>query len=133
MVLECGGPATSKPENVNEELSVQEQEDDQINTSSASGYYSSPHDGCVRVFQRLSTLEKHLALEKCEQKLERLSLLDHAKPSYKQYLEEGNGIIPTLNPMVTATSSANPTVSEGWALKANKKLYRFNEKQKQYL
>ena len=48
-------------------------------------------------------------------------------------MEEGIGIIPTLNPTVTATSSANPTVSEGWALKANKKLYRFNEKQKQYL
>ena len=72
-------------------------------------------------------------MEKCEQKLERLSLLDHAKLGYKQYLEEGIGIIPTLNPTVTATSSANPTVSEGWALKANKKLYRFNEKQKQYL
>ena len=62
-----------------------------------------------------------------------LSLLDHAKLGYKQYLEERIGIIPTLNPTVTATSSANPTVSEGWALKANKKLYRFNEKQKQYL
>ena len=70
-----GGAATSKPENVDEELSVQEQEDDQINTSSASGYYSCPHDGCIRVFQRLSALEKHLALEKCEQKLERFRYL----------------------------------------------------------
>ena len=68
-------------------------------------------------------------MEKCEQKLERLSLRDHAKLGYKQYLEEGIGIIPTLNPTVTATSSANPTVSEGWALKANKNLYCF----KQYL
>lgn len=72
-------------------------------------------------------------MEKCEQKLERLSLLDHAKLGYKEYLEEGAGVIPTLNPTVTATSSASPIVSEGWALKANKKSYRFNEKQKQYL
>ena len=115
-----GGSATRKPEKVDEELSVQEQEDDQTNTSSASGYYSCPLDGRVRVFRRLSAFEKHLALEKCEQKLERLSLFDHSKLDYKQYLEEGTGIIPALNPTVTATSSANPTVSEGWALKANK-------------
>lgn len=129
-----GGAATNKPENADEEESlVQEQEEDQINTSSASGFYSCPHDGYVRVFQRLFALEKHLSLEKCEQKLERLSLLDHAKLGYKEYLEEGAGVIPTLNPTVTATSSASPIVSEGWALKANKKSYRFNEKQKQYL
>jgi hypothetical protein len=72
-------------------------------------------------------------LEKCEQKLERLSLLDHAKHGYKEYLEEGAGIIPTLNPTVTATSSASPIVSEGLTLKENKKSYCFNEKQKQYL
>jgi hypothetical protein len=127
-----GGAATNKPENADEEESLV-QEEDQINTSSASGFYSCPHDGCVRVFQRLFALEKHLSLEKCEQKLERLSLLDHAKLGYKEYLEEGAGVIPTLNPTVTATSSASPIVSEGWALKANNNSYRFNEKQKQYL
>ena len=62
-----------------------------------------------------------------------LSLLDHANHGYKRYLEEGTGIIPTLNPMVTATSSANPTASESWALNASKKSYGFNEKRKQYL
>ena len=72
-------------------------------------------------------------MEKCEQKLERLSLLDHAKLGYKEYLEEGAGVIPTLNPTVTATSSASPIVSEGLTLKENKKSYCFNEKQKQYL
>ena len=98
----------------------------------STGAYPCPYDGCVRVFQRLSALEKHLSLEKCEQKLERLSLLDRAKLGYKEYLEEGAGVIPTLSPVVTAASGSH-TVSEGWALKASKKSYRFNDEQKRYL
>lgn len=99
---------------------------------SPSGAYPCPSDGCARVFQRLSALEKHLSLEKCKQKLERLSLLDRAKIGYKEHLEEGAGVIPTLNPTVTAASGSR-TVPEGWKLKASKKAYRFNDKQKNYL
>ena len=98
----------------------------------SAGAYPCPYDGCVRVFQRLSALEKHLSLEKCEQKLERMSLLDRAKLGYKEYLEEGTGILPTLNPIVTVVSG-NSDTSEGWALKESKKSYRFNDEQKRYL
>ncbi|CAH3032808.1 unnamed protein product [Porites lobata] len=31
----------------------------------STGVYSCPQDGCVRVFQRVSALEKHLSVEKC--------------------------------------------------------------------
>ena len=41
----------------------------------AAGLYSCPQDGCVRVFQRLSALERHLSLEKCTQSLERHSIV----------------------------------------------------------
>ncbi|CAB4024331.1 Retrovirus-related Pol poly from transposon 412, partial, partial [Paramuricea clavata] len=58
-----GGAATNKPENADEEEPLVQEQEDQINTSSASGFYSCPHDGCVRVFQRLFALEKHLSLE----------------------------------------------------------------------
>ena len=124
-----GGNTTT---NKDDEDNKDDDEEVQTNTSSTSGAYPCPHDGCVRVFQRLSALEKHLSLEKCEQKLERLSLLDRAKLGYKEYLEEGPGVIPTLNPTVTV-SSGSRTVLEGWALRANKKSYRFNDKQKNYL
>ena len=41
--------------------------------------YSCPQEGCVRVFQRSSALERHLSLEACELSPERYSMLDLAK------------------------------------------------------
>jgi Arf-GAP/Rho-GAP domain/ANK repeat/PH domain-containing protein 3 len=104
----------------------------QVTMPSNTGAYPCPNDSCVCVFQRLSSLEKHLSLGKCKQKLERLSLLDRAKIGYKEHLEEGAGVIPTLNPTLRAASGSH-TVPKGWALKAKKKAYRFNDKQKNYL
>ena len=40
--------------------------------------FACPQDGCVRVFQRHSALEKHLSSEKCTKSLEKRSLLDMA-------------------------------------------------------
>ena len=47
-----------------------------INSGETTAVYSCLQDGCVRVFQRLSALEKHLSLERCTQSLERHSLMD---------------------------------------------------------
>jgi len=74
-----------------------------------------------------------MSLEKCEKKLERVILLDHAKLAYKSHLEEGVGVLPTLSPNMTETREALQSPTEGWALKANKKPYRFNDTQKKYL
>lgn len=60
--------------------------------------FACPQDGCVRVFQRYSALEKHLTSEKCTKSLEKRSLLDLAKIAYKSALE-GVGTIPTLQPV----------------------------------
>ena len=60
-----------------------------IDSGQAAGVYSCPQEGCVRVFQRLSALERHLSLEKCTQSLERLSVMDLAKMGYKFRLEQG--------------------------------------------
>ena len=87
------------------------------------GVYSCPQDGCIRVFQRLLALEKHLSLEKCTKSPEEHSLMDLAKIGYKSYLEEG----------VLATFPSSPGTTLGWALRAVKKAYRFSEKQKSYL
>lgn len=96
------------------------------------GVYSCPQDGCIRVFQRLSALEKHLSLEKCTKSPEKHSLMDLAKIGYKSYLEEGVGMLPSLQaPVRHQEARVSPT--EGWALRAVKKAYRFSEKQKSYL
>ena len=90
-----------------------------------------PQEGYVRVFQRLSALSKHLSLEKCTKSLERHSLFDLAKIGYQSRLEEGVGVVPTITPELTESSSE--TACEGWALRAAKKSYRLSSKQKEYL
>ena len=98
----------------------------------AAGVYTCPEDGCTRVFQRFSALEKHLSLEKCTRSIEKHSLMDLAKIGYKSYLEEGVGKLPSLQaPLRHQGARFSP--KEGWALKVMKKAYRFNEKQKSYL
>lgn len=95
--------------------------------------FACPQDGCVRVFQRHSALEKHLSSEKCTKSLEKRSLLDLAKIAYKSALEEGVGTIPTLQPVPGSERRTDCCNKEGWALKSTKKAYRFSEKQKAYL
>ena len=101
-------------------------------TEEATSLFSCPQDGCVKVFQRLSSLEKHLSLEKCTQSLEKRSLLDLAKLGYKAQLEEGAGHI-TITAPVTEGALDDVYIKEGWALKCVKKPYRFNNTQKAYL
>ena len=93
--------------------------------------YSCSQDGCMRIFQRVSALEKHLSLEKCSRSPERHTVIDLAKMGYKSALEEGVGVLPTLK-----TSTLDYPIAaakEGWALRVVKKTYRFSDKQKSYL
>ena len=96
------------------------------------GAFPCPQDGCVRLFQRLSNLERHLSFEKCTKVLERLSLMDLSKTGYASLLDEGAVAMPTLLPTSTFTA-VTPVPQEGWALKETKKAYLFNGKQRSYL
>ena len=49
-----------------------------------SGADPCPQEGCIRVFQSLSNLKRHLSVEKCSRSLERLSLLDLAKDGIRR-------------------------------------------------
>ena len=64
--------STEEMQNVNSEES-----------NKVAGVYSCPQDGCVRIFQRVSALEKHLSLEKCTPSPERHTVIDLAKMGYK--------------------------------------------------
>ena len=95
--------------------------------------YSCPQEGCIRVFQRSSALERHLSLEACELSPERYSMLDLAKQQYASRLQEGAGPLPSLHFPVSDPAPEQETLSEGWALKEAKKVDRFSENQKRYL
>ena len=98
--------------------------------------YSCPQEGCVRVFQRSSALERHLSRETCELSPEKHSMMDLAKQRYTAYLQEGVGPLPSLllPPCVSGLTSGNDrTPNEGWALKEAKKVDRSNDNQKTYL
>ena len=96
--------------------------------------FSCPNEGCVRVFQRFSSLERHLSFERCSKSLERQTLLDIVKTQYALLLEEGVGKMPTLKSReLHVTDVSISKAEEGWALKEARKSYRFNEAQKSYL
>ena len=100
----------------------------------ATSIFTCPQDGCVKVFQKLSSLEKHLSLERCTRSLEKRTLLDLAKLGYKSRLEKGVACISITAPItVSNETAADQCIREGWALKCAKKAYRFNEQQKAYL
>lgn len=94
--------------------------------------FSCPQEGCVRVFIRASSLEKHLSVDKCTKVQEKKSMHDIAKEAYASRLMEGVGSLPALAPK-TSSGNAASLLEEGWALKETKKAYRFNEKQEVYL
>ena len=103
---------------------------------STDGLFVCPQEGCVRVFQRLSNLEKHLSFENCVKSLERESLLDLAKTGYAARLHEGVGVFPTLiaeKPLLDGCDVQHVEPKEGWALKETKKPYRFSPKQRMFL
>ena len=115
-----------------QETEVEQVHDPTDNTNESSSVFTCPRDGCVKVFQRLSSLEKHLSLEKCTKSLETLV----SKLDYKSRLEEG-----TTSQVISFASfrdtreatSGEVEVKEGWALKPSKKAYRFNQNQRDYL
>ena len=100
----------------------------------SSHLFSCLVDGCVRVFQRVSGLERHLSSEACSHAVQRKTLLDINKEEYAKSLEERIGAIPTL-PCGDALSSSVDILPKvkGRALKKSRRGGRFSKKQKAYL
>ena len=110
-----------------------EKEKESGKATAERGAFPCPQDGYTRVFQRISSLERHLSFEKCTTSLERFSLLDLAKTEYASLLREGVASMPTLLLSTSTLATISSTAPEGWASKEPKKPYRLNEKQKSYL
>ena len=72
-----------------------EQADSKENEESGGGnnpnpkLFSCPVEGCIRTYQRYTTLERHLDCEQCQLKQERETLYDKAKKIYTEKLLAG--------------------------------------------
>ena len=99
----------------------------------ASSLLSCPVEGCIRTYQKYHNLERHLLFGKFKLVSEKYILLDTAKLTYAEKVQEGFTTQPTLAvPTTTEVSSESPFV-QGWALKGTRKATRFNENQREYL
>jgi len=114
----------------------QEEDDDNDDGESDSKLFTYPVEGCVKSFQRYTSLDRHLQCGKCQLQQEKLSVMDKSKLVYQEKLLSGNARQPAI-PIVSAQLDAEvpPTLAstQGWALKAVKKSVRFSRKQKEYL
>ncbi len=92
-------------------------------------------EGCVKTFQRFSSLQTHLDIGKHKYALERETLLDKAKIKYAQKLESGQSAIDTEIDESDLPSSSDVTMPlpMGWALKSSASRRRLSKNQKSYL
>ena len=83
-----------------------------------------PDDGCLKSFQRFSSLQRHLEVGKHSYTLENETLFDKAMVAYATKLEQG---ITTSDNLIEVTATPTTLVdshsmsSIGWALKSLKK------------
>ena len=115
----------SKKPRPNETMTVEE-------TKDASVLFSCPNEGCIKVYERYSSLERHMSFGKCELIPEKETLLDRAKLTYHAILQDDIGIAKVFEGRETEKKHG-VSLPEGWALKTAKKSSRFNESQRKYL
>ena len=104
-------------------------------TSPTVHIFSCPEEGCMKVYQRFSSLQHHLDLGKNECALEHETLLDRAELGYAERLQGHSGSVPQIEQVRKQLNLSNqPFLPMGWALKSSHvKRTRFTEKQRDYL
>ena len=97
--------------------------------------FSCPEEGCVKEYQRFSSLQHHLDIGKHERALEHATLLDRAALGYADRLQEQSSGIPQIQQVRKRLNPSNlPCLPMGWALNSSHvKRTRFTEKQRDYL
>ena len=116
---------------VQESATSLEDENDNANEHKGN-IFACPVEGCVKLFQRYSSLENHLQYRTCNIVPKRECLFALARIIYKDKLLHGSGIQSVLVSS-TIPASAEEFKPQGWALRTSKKATRFSERQKSYL
>jgi hypothetical protein len=107
--------------------------DDDSSDTDEDTLFTCPEDGCVKTFQRFSSIRKRLDGGRHKYALERESFLDKAMLRYAEILESGAASILGQVEEI-ADESKVPSIKMGWALKrVSTSRHRFNEKEKKYL
>ena len=109
-----------------------ESKDESVDT--CSKLFLCPEQGCLKSFQRYSSLEKHLHFENHNYVLEHETLYDKAMKLYATKTEEGSreNLESTENDGLPK-SDTGPQLQKGWALKTYSKRKRFSDIQKKFL
>ena len=107
--------------------------DDDSSVTDEDTLFTCPEDGCLKTFQRFSSIRKHLDGGRHKYALERESFLVKAMLRYAEILESGAASILGQVEEIAAESTV-PSIKMGCALKrVSTSRHRFNEKQKKYL
>ena len=91
---------------------------------------SPSNEGCVRVYQKYSSMMNHISYGKCVMKPDRKTLIDKAKLAYSRKLIGGdNTFDPRPFEGIQESLATHQILDEGWALKTSKKSTPFTETQ----
>ncbi|KXJ06886.1 hypothetical protein AC249_AIPGENE27447, partial [Exaiptasia diaphana] len=120
-------------------LRMTEPDSDSELEEQATNLFPCPNDGCIKSFQRFSSLQRHLDIGKHKYALEQETLLDKAMLSYAAKLDKGDAVLnddrlveqSTVSPRTLTYEVALPM---GWALKSSTQQRKhFSDAQKKYL
>ena len=123
----------SRRQKLDKKQSSNDEESSDKELDESSKLFTCPVDGCIKTYQRYSSLEYHVEYGNCKLKNERQSLMDKAKVLYTEKLLHGASKQAALKSTDKPAVNNENTVQQGWALKTTKSNTRFNEKQKLYL
>ena len=85
-----------QPCSVNSQLCSDTEEETVTETSPTVHIFSCPEEGCMKVYQRFSSLQHHLNLGQHEYALEHETLLDRAALGYAERLQGQSGSVPQI-------------------------------------
>ena len=109
--------------------------DESSSDESNVGLFSCPEEGCIKRYQRFSSLQRHLDCGRHHLAIEDESLFDRAIVGYSERLDVQSGSVPNIPTEVSKVRSVeNPLLPMGWALRLSQvKRTRFTANQKDYL
>ena len=99
------------------------------------GLFSCPEEGCIKRYQRFSSLQWHLDCGRHHLAIENESLFDRAIVGYSERLDVQTGSVPNIPTELSKLRSVeNLLLPMGWALRSSQlKRTRFTANQKDYL
>ena len=101
---------------------------------SNAGLFSCPEEGCIKCYQRFSSLQRHMDCGRHHLAVENESLLDRAIVGYSEQLDVQSGSVPNIPTEVSKVRSVENLFIPGWALRPSQvKRTRFTTNQRDYL